>query len=366
LSYYIGLLSGTSVDGIDAAIVDINARQLTLTETHSQAFSLQLKTDLQQLIKNQNISLKQLAAIDSLLAFEFSQAVELLISKAKIDKKDIIAIGSHGQTIFHQPNGNHRNTIQIGSAHMIAANLNIKVVSHFRNMDMACGGQGAPLAPILHQLLFSQTNRNTAVINLGGISNVSFVGKDYQQAIGFDTGPANCLIDEWMMIHKQQAYDENGQWAQSGQLNSELLAQMLKDDYFFKPSPKSTGREYFNHRWYDNFRDLFKSLTATDIQTTLSHLTAATIALAIEQQTNIIDNIMLMGGGCKNSFLTSLIKQYCKIPVSDSTQYQYDPDWIEAMLFAYLAQQRINNQRINLNSITGSSKAILIGDIIVP
>ncbi|HHL31613.1 MAG TPA: anhydro-N-acetylmuramic acid kinase, partial [Oceanospirillales bacterium] len=290
MSYYIGLLSGTSVDGIDAAIVDINDRQLTLIETHSQVFSSQLKSNLQQLIKKQTISLKQLADIDSLLAFEFSQAVEQLISKAKITKKDIVAIGSHGQTIFHQPDGNHRNTIQIGSAHMVAANLNIKVVSHFRNMDMASGGQGAPLAPVLHQLLFSQANKNTAVINLGGISNVSFVGKDYQQPIGFDTGPANCLIDEWIMIHKQQAYDESGQWAQSGQLNPELLSQMLKDNYFLKPAPKSTGREYFNHRWYDNFKELFKSMNATDIQTTLSHLTAATIALAIEQQSNTIDN----------------------------------------------------------------------------
>ncbi|VAW40705.1 Anhydro-N-acetylmuramic acid kinase, partial [hydrothermal vent metagenome] len=350
MNYYIGLLSGTSVDGIDAAIVAIDDSNIKLITTHMQAFSGQLKTDLQNIIKSQTVSLQKISDTDSLLAFEFSQAIEILINKTDINKDKITAIGFHGQTIFHQGEGNHKNTMQIGSAHMLAANTGIKLVTNFRNLDMAYGGQGAPLAPIIHQKLFATNSHNTAVINLGGIANISFIGKDYQQPIGYDVGPANCLIDEWITIHKQQDFDKDGNWARQGKLQETLLKQMLDDSYFQKPPPKSTGREYFNCKWYDNFIELFKTTSALDIQTTLTHLVAASIAAAISQQKYKITEIILAGGGAKNSFIQQLIQQYCNLEISTASQHGHDPDWIEAMLFAYLAYMRITKQKLNLSS----------------
>jgi len=364
LSYYIGLLSGTSVDGIDAAIVSIQAGQIELVLTHQQAFSSQLRTDLQHIISSQSLTLQKLSEVDSLLAFEFSQAADILIQNSTLEKKDIKAIGSHGQTIFHQPKGNHANTLQIGSAHKIAANLGISVVSQFRNLDMAYGGQGAPLAPIIHQELFAQQDFNSAIINLGGIANISLVGKDYPQPIGFDTGPANCLLDEWISIHQQKDYDEKGQWAAQGQMQKELLAQMLADDYFQQSAPKSTGREYFNYRWYENFKEQFKTCSAVDIQATLAHLVAASIAQAIYQQDHQIDEVIVMGGGAKNTFVKRLIEEYSQIKTKTSTEMGRDGDWIEAMLFAYLAYKRVNNEKISLQSITGSSTALYVGDVV--
>ena len=238
MKLFIGLLSGTSVDGIDAAIVGVEKNATKLIASHHQAFSDKLKKDLQNIIKSQQLSLQQLADTDSLLAFEFAQAVEILIKKSNLKKQQITAIGSHGQTIYHQPNGNHKNTIQIGSAHKIAAYSGITVVANFRNLDMAYDGQGAPLAPIIHQHLFKDKNKNSAIINLGGIANISLIGKDYSSPIGYDTGPANCLMDEWISIHKQQTYDDRGLWASQGKLNTTLLKQMLADDYFQKPVPR--------------------------------------------------------------------------------------------------------------------------------
>ena len=364
MNYYIGLLSGTSVDGIDAAVISFDENYIELVCSHEQKFSGKLKSNLQSIIKSQSVSLKQLSDTDAKLADEFSLAVNTLLEKANLSKKDIIAIGSHGQTIYHQPDGNLRNTIQIGSPHRLAAQTGITVVNNFRNFDMALGGQGAPLAPLIHQKLFTQNNKNTAVINLGGIANISFIGTSYKQPIGYDIGPANCLIDEWNFIHQKTEFDENGLWAKNGQVNKTLLEKMLNDNYFQQPYPKSTGREYFNLNWLKGFEGEFNKTSAGDIQTTLTHLVAASIAKSIQQQPHTIDSIVIMGGGANNGYMQELIEQYSNIPTSTSQQYGYDPDWVEAILFAYLAYKRINNQKLNLSSFTGSSKALLVGDII--
>lgn len=360
--YYIGLLSGTSIDGIDAAIIDFSNGLIKVTCVHEQSFSHTLKKSLQQIIKSQSLTLQQFSETDSLLAFEFSQAIDILIKKSNLDKTDIVAIGSHGQTIYHQPEGNHPNTIQIGSAHKIAAMTNINVVCNFRNLDVALEGQGAPLAPLIHHELFCQSDKNTAVINLGGIANVSFIGKDFEKIIGYDIGPANCLIDEWINIHKQQPYDCDGSWAREGQLNKTLLTQMLSDNYFSKTAPKSTGREYFNHKWYNNFIEQFKLTSAVDIQTTLTHLIAASIQNEVQDKN--INNIIVMGGGANNSFIMELIEEYTEIETKSANEYGFDSNWVEAILFAYLAYKRMNNQKLNLSSFTGSNKQLLVGDIV--
>ena len=364
MSYYIGLLSGTSVDGIDAALVKINENSMVLIETHESPYSSELKQALQSIIKTQNTSLQQLSDIDVKCAHEFSKTVNQLLKKAKINLSDIIAIGSHGQTIFHQPEGGLANTLQIGSPHVLAALTGIDVVSNFRNIDMAFEGQGAPLAPVIHEVLYAKEDSNTAIINLGGIANISLVGKDYPQAKGFDTGPANCLIDEWINIHKNQAYDKNGQWAQHGQLHKPLLAAMLNDNYFHKSPPKSTGREYFNLNWVNKHLESHQNINPAhnpaDIQNTLTHLTAHSIADAINTEDYSINEILLVGGGAHNDYLRHLIQEYTLINTSVDEQ----SDWIEAILFAYLAERRINNKPLNLAAITGANSALLYGDIV--
>ncbi len=363
MSYFIGLLSGTSVDGIDAAIVQITNDQITLIATHEQPFSSELKQQVQNLIKTQQTTLDNFANCDALLADEFAHAVNALLAKANMEAKDIVAIGSHGQTIYHQPNKDNkdkRSTIQIGSPHIIAAQTGIDVVANFRSMDMALNGQGAPLAPVLHEKLYQNNKQNTAVINLGGIANVSFFGKDFAQLIGYDTGPANCLLDEWISIHQNKSYDKDGDWAQQGRLNEKLLNEMLLDDYFQKSAPKSTGREYFNRNWFENFKEQFNATLAVDIQNTLTHLSAQSIALEIKKQSATIDEIILMGGGAFNIYLVELIQAYTKVKVTVAK----NANWIEAILFAYLAERRIKNKRLDLSSITGSSAPLLLGDII--
>ena len=275
-----------------------------------------------------------------------------------------MAIGSHGQTIFHQPEGNYKNTLQIGNPHVLAAQTGINVITNFRNLDMALEGQGAPLAPVIHEKLFKQKGKNIAVVNLGGIANISFIGKDYKNIKGFDTGPANCLIDEWISIHKQKTFDEKGCWASSGRLNKALLTEMLNDSYFVKDSPKSTGREYFNINWFENFKEQFRQTSAVDIQTTLTHLVAASLAESIKKEDHDIDEIIVMGGGANNTFLLALIEEYTSINTLTSNSYGYDLNWIEAILFAYLAYLRFSNQSINLSSITGSRTSLLVGDLI--
>ncbi len=366
MNYFIGLLSGTSVDGIDAALVSIKNDKIKLVCSHEQTFSESLKIDLQSIIQSQLVSLLQLSDADTKLANEFSTAVEQLISKSKIDRSQIVAIGSHGQTIFHQPKGKNQNTWQIGSPHIIAANTGIKVVSNFRNLDMAYGGQGAPLAPLIHKKLFEQNNINTAVVNLGGIANISFIGKDYQKPIGFDTGPANCLLDEWVFKHQGKNFDKDGQWASQGQLNQALLNTMLNDDYFSMPHPKSTGREYFNQSWLKSIIEKFESIPVIDIHTTLTHLTAATIANAVKREQHSIEEMILMGGGAYNKFLKNLIQHYSELIVTTADEHDYDSDWIEAILFAYLAYIRIKNQRLDLSTVTGSTQKLFVGDIIIP
>jgi anhydro-N-acetylmuramic acid kinase len=366
LNYYIGLLSGTSVDGIDAALVAIDNNSIRLIGTYEQGFSQEMQSTLQTIIKSQEINLRLLSDIDAKLADEFSYAVENLLLKTKITKQDVIAIGSHGQTIFHQPLGDYKNTLQIGSPHRLAAKTGLTVIANFRNLDMAYGGQGAPLAPLIHSKLFIENNKNTAVINLGGITNISFIGKDYKQLIGYDIGPANCLIDEWTSIHLQKPYDKNGTWARQGLLNKILLNEMLNDDYFKLPYPKSTGREYFNLNWLKNFKEEINTTSENDIQTTLTHLIAASISQSIKQQNHSIEQIIVMGGGAKNSFIKELISEYTKIPTVSSNSYGFDPQWIEAILFAYMAYKRINHQKLDLSSFTGSTQAILVGDIIEP
>lgn len=379
---YIGLISGTSVDGIDAALVRIGSGQIELVGFLCHKMPSALQSQLQKIISEQSCTLHELTEADYQLGHEMAVAVANLLEQTGIKANEIKAIGSHGQTVYHQPNGEYKTTLQIGSAHVLAAKTGIPVIANFRNMDMALDGQGAPLAPIIHEQIFLNANNNAAqniqkaesaeniaVLNLGGIANLSLMGKDFPAVIGYDTGPANCLMDSWIQIHKNMPYDANGDWAKTGDLNSELLAQMLSQEpYFHQKHPKSTGRELFNLNWFKNFVDEFKQTNAADIQATLAHLTAKSVALELDKHLdkhNVnFEKIVVMGGGSKNTFLIDLLKKYCKTQVLLAEDFGYNSESIEAILFAYLAYLRDKNITLDLSAITGSYQKLLLGDIV--
>lgn len=277
---YIGLISGTSMDAVDAVLVNYSTMPGEIIETHSEPLPDDIKTDLYELVSSQQITFSLLGKLDVQIGKLFSHAAKKLIEKSKIDKHNIIAIGSHGQTVWHQPDSDIPFTIQIGDPNIIAEETGIDTVADFRRRDIAVGGQGAPFVPVFHEALFRSSEENRVVLNLGGIANISVLSKDINTpVIGFDTGPANTLIDLWIQRHLKKSFDENGEWAASGTVNEELLKTMLKDVYFNRKVPKSTGREYFHLEWVETFlHDFEGTLKPEDVQATLTELTAATVA----------------------------------------------------------------------------------------
>lgn len=370
---YIGLMSGTSIDGIDAALVDLSNNKFKLLSTLYQPYPDNVKASLSRIIQEKQTAITDLAALDNELAKLNALAVNALIEQTGQSNRNITAIGYHGQTIFHEPEGEHPNSVQLGDPNVLVEQTGISVVADFRRMDMAAGGQGAPLVPAFHQFLFqdsSQTNSlNRAILNIGGIANLTILPANNKQSVtGFDTGPGNCLLDEWIYLQNKQAFDKDGQWAQQGQLISEVLEILLDDPYFAKTPPKSTGREYFHLDWLkrklaDNKIDT-ESLPAQDIQTTLASLTATSITRAIKTHAPDTQQVFVCGGGAHNRFLLEqLQQQLADIQLSTTTALGLDPDWVEACAFAWLAQQRIQQRAANIPDVTGARKAVLLGAI---
>lgn len=360
--YYIGLMSGTSMDGIDTVLISFENDTPRLIDTASIAIPEHIKTNLILLSHGENIHLKLLGETDKQLGELFANAVLHLLQKARISTKNVTAIGSHGQTIYHSPNGHHPFTLQIGDPNVIAARTSIITVADFRRRDMALNGQGAPLAPAFHAFLFPRQSHDQFVVNLGGIANITYISANHSQPIiGFDTGPANTLLDQWCKKHCEKSFDRNGDWARNGKLQHALLAQLLDDDYFKKPFPKSTGREYFNLSW------LLKNIegfSIVDIQRTLVELTAKTIADAINRVTQTSSAVWICGGGINNLFLMERLQNHCMNSAIKSTaQIGIGPQWIEAAAFAWLAKQTIENKPGNLPSVTGASRASVLGGI---
>lgn len=358
MGYYIGLLSGTSMDSIDAAIVDFQQTQPRLIAHHSHPIPTELKTNLQKLCQPGENEINRMGDADVQIAECFAQAVNELLKKSNIDKNDIIAIGSHGQTIRHMPNEKHPFTLQIGDPNIIAQQTGITTVADFRRRDMAAGGQGAPLAPAFHQAIFGPIakQQSIAIVNIGGVANVTLIEKS--NVIGFDTGPGNNLADKWIWQCLEKPYDANGDWARTGNINEELLQNLKRDPYFAQPAPKSTGPEYFNLKWLNDFLKYFK-LPNEDIQATLIELTASTIADNVKQA----DKILVCGGGVHNTLLMRRLNSLLNNNVQSTNDHGVDPDWVEAMLFAWLAKQTLEKKPIDLHNITGASEAVILGGV---
>jgi len=359
--YFIGLLSGTSMDAVDAAIVDFSASKPKLVAYHSEAIPEPLREKTRLLCVPGENEINRFGEADIEWGRLFAQATENLLKLANISSKEIVAIGSHGQTIRHHPTANLPFTLQIGDPNTIAALTQITTIADFRRMDMAQGGQGAPLAPAFHRYLFQNPEHDTMIVNIGGIANITYLPADPQsKTIGFDTGPGNNLMDAWCRQHINRPFDEDGQWAMQGQVNETLLARLLSDPYFSQQPPKSTGPEYFHLAWLDS------TIAAVDTQRTLLELTAQTIANAARElvRTSYCE-ILLCGGGARNTALVTKIQSLLgnKFHVHLTDDIGVPSEWLEAMLFAWLAKLRLEECPLDLSSITGSRQPVLLGGV---
>lgn len=377
--YYIGLLSGTSIDSIDAAIVKFSeTAQIEIIYTHSHPIPSDLKNQTLALSQSGQTTLKEVGELDSKWGSLFADSVNTLIKNSNFDPKKIIAIGSHGQTLWHQPKGEIPFTMQIGDPNIIAKKTGIMTIADFRRGDLALGGQGAPLAPAFHRHYFSNIITDRIIINLGGIANISYLPAEAgQPIIGYDTGPANSLLDSWCMMHTNQPYDQNGKWAQTGQIQKELLNQLLADNYFSLPYPKSTGKDYFNMKWLTHYLNntpynIGHAQQAKDIQATLTELTAITLsdailALPLTKGKNKTE-IVLCGGGAHNHYLTTRIQHHLgnAFIIFNSEELGVGPDWVEAALFAWLAKANMENRALDYTMITGASKPTILGARFIP
>jgi len=365
--YYIGLMSGTSMDAIDAALVRFNDDTFELREYNQFPLSEDIRSPVRQLTSDS----KQ-ADIDKyhlILGNLFADAVLKIMKQAGISGDHIRAVGSHGQTIMHLPDADPPRTLQIGDAGVIANNTGLTTVADFRRMDMEAGGQGAPLAPALHASLFRSTASNRCILNLGGIANITILPADPDKAVtGFDTGPGNGLLDDWNRLHNNTNMDVNGKWALSGTLHYDLLTQLLADPYFKRNFPKSTGRDYFNLQWLQLQLDkLGIQVRPQDVQATLLRLTVTSIAAAIKQLAVKITDLYLCGGGTHNTAMVAgLVEQLPGVNIASTQELGLNPDAVEAVTFAWLAKRRLDGQPGNLPSVTGASRPVLLGTIFTP
>ncbi|MCB1827823.1 MAG: anhydro-N-acetylmuramic acid kinase, partial [Coxiellaceae bacterium] len=357
-------MSGTSLDAVDAALMDFSDDTPTLIATHQHEIPNTLRDAIVELCAPGENAIQRMGETDNKLGHLFSDSVLSLLEKAKYNASDIAAIGSHGQTIRHIPNSETPFTLQIGDPNIIAATTNITTVADFRRRDMALGGQAAPLAPAFHDYLFRNRQTDTAVLNIGGIANITLLPEDaHQKIIGFDTGPGNTLLDAWCLKQTGKPFDHNGEWALSGNCNHELLQQLFADPYFKKAAPKSTGREYFHLDWLA--KHLTPTTKAEDVQATLLELTAKSIADALASQTLKTECLYLCGGGAQNNALIERLKNLTQINITTTETVGIHPDWIEAAAFAWLARQTLSNKPGNIPSVTGASKASVLGAIYV-
>ncbi|VAW84033.1 Anhydro-N-acetylmuramic acid kinase [hydrothermal vent metagenome] len=362
--YFIGLMSGTSMDAVDAVLVDLSSLRPHIISTTSTSIPYDLKERLLKLNLEQFIELSELAKADYQIAKLSADTVYHLIKKTTITIKDIIAIGSHGQTIYHQPKADPPSSIQIGDPNLIAEQTQITTVADFRRRDIACGGEGAPLVPAFHRHFFHSKKEIRTIVNIGGMANITALSTNLNAPIkGFDTGPGNVLMDYWCQQQQNKSYDENGDWASSGQINHNLLESFLNDPYFTTPPPKSTGRELFNENWLNKKIKTNPLLAPEDIQATLCELTAQSITHAIEHYAPETQQTIICGGGVHNKVLMERLHTLNPHPVSSSEDFGIHPDWVEAVAFAWLAQQTIHRQPGNLPSSTGASHPAILGGV---
>lgn len=357
---FIGLMSGSSLDGIDAVLVDFSGSAPKLLASDYSPYPDGLADRLLRLHVTGEDELHRAAVIGNELAHLYGQTVLAILDKTGTAAASVRAIGCHGQTVRHHPAAGY--TLQLGNPALLAELCAICVVSDFRSRDIAAGGQGAPLVPAFHQVAFGSDERHRVVLNLGGMANITDL-KPAQATTGFDTGPGNVLLDAWAQRHLGRPYDAGGTWAASGKILPELLKALLSHPYFSLPPPKSCGREQFNPQWLATILQGFSADTA-DVQATLLELTARSIADAIGQWSGQPDELIVCGGGAHNAALVARLTERLPVTaVQASSAYGIDADWVEAIAFAWLARQALHGLPGNLPAVTGSSGRRVLGAI---
>ncbi|EIJ68165.1 anhydro-N-acetylmuramic acid kinase [Pasteurella bettyae] len=364
--YYIGVMSGTSLDGVDLALMDFAQNPAKLIASDFTPMPEEIRQNLTALLHSSETSLQKLGELDHQLGKLYAQSINQFLQKVRLDSEKIVAIGCHGQTIWHSPNSVYPFTMQIGDMNIVAEQTGITTIADFRRRDIAVGGQGAPLVPAFHQDMFSANDRLTLVLNIGGISNISVLDPN-QPTIGYDVSVGNALLDSWIEFHQGKRYDKNAEWAKSGVLNESLLTELLDEPYFQQPPPKSTGRELFNLAWLNKKLAKFTALLAAeDVQRTLVEFTAVSIANELKnlQKTDRTNLLLVCGGGARNPLIMQrLIELLPTWQVSTTTEFGLDIDYVEAAAFAWLAYRRMHNLASNLPSVTGASKLVSLGVI---
>lgn len=366
---YIGLMSGTSLDGIDAVLVDLDTNPdknsgINIICSHYQAYSDQQRSDLHALCRGTNNEIQLYASLDSQLGQMFADAVHTLLKNSKTKAADVLAIGSHGQTIRHYPDATQPNSLQIGNPNIIAEQTGIAVIADFRRRDMAAGGHGAPLVPAFHAAQFQNTQTDRAILNIGGIANLTLLPADNNHLItGWDTGPGNTLMDAWINRHTGSRQDTDGLWAAQGTISEAFINRALNDNYFALAAPKSTGPEYFNLNWLDALlTQLPATLSDTDVQASLCQLTALSVANDINRYAPTYTEIMVCGGGTHNPTLMRMLTEVMPDKIITTTaEHGLHPDLVEAVAFAWLAKQSIEGQAGNLPAVTGAKHPVILG-----
>jgi anhydro-N-acetylmuramic acid kinase len=361
---YLGLMSGTSMDGIDAVLVDFSGDKQDTIGHFNQPWSSATRQRLFALAHPGDNEIERLGLLDQELGAAFADAALRLLDQTAIRSSQVTAIGCHGQTIRHRPESPFPFTLQIGDPNQIAERTGITVVADFRRRDMAAGGQGAPLVPAYHAAVFGCRHEQRVILNIGGIANITLLPTDGLDAVsGFDTGPGNTLLDGWARRWLGKPFDASGDWAAGGSVRQDLLARMLADPYIQRPPPKSTGPEYFNLDWLAN-QLRGNSFDPEDVQATLAVFTAECIFRGIAEQAATCERVIACGGGVLNQYLMrQLEKRLSPTPLELSSLYGLDPQLVEASAFAWLARRTILRLSGNLPAATGASHPVILGGV---
>ena len=366
-SYFVGIMSGTSLDGVDVVLASIPSKeQFSLIGAETYPTPEPLKADLLNLAQTrQDNELERYADLDVQMGHLFANCCLKLLKQLAISPEQVKAIGNHGQTLRHYPKATFPTTLQIGDPNIIAQLTGITTIADFRRRDMAAGGQGAPLVPPFHQAIFTDVSRNRIILNIGGIANITTLAAHNSTILGYDTGPGDGLMDDWCLRHFDCPFDADGRLAAQGKPDPELLSHLLADPYFAQSAPKSTGREYFSYHWLSQkLNGAFTNLNDKDILATLLELTCCSIINEVQSQPFLTDEILVCGGGAKNTQLMQRLSIHADgITVQSTEQYGLHPDWVEASAFAWLAHQTLNGLTGNLPSVTGAHQEVILGAI---
>jgi len=363
---YIGLMSGTSLDGVDAVLADFESPRPRVLGHSSAPFPAELKAELLALNSPTDNELHRAAMAANALVREYAAQVRAVLQECGVAASAVRAIGAHGQTVRHRPQefDGTGYTLQLNNPALLAELCGIDVVADFRSRDVAAGGQGAPLVPPFHQAFFGTADAARAVLNIGGISNLTVLDPTTPDVLGFDCGPGNALMDAWCLAHTGQPFDAEGRWAATGQIHAELLTRLLDEPFFSKAPPKSTGRDLFNGTWLQARLGELEALTPQDVQATLTELTALACARSLQAVAPQCRTLIVCGGGALNTYLMERLQLAVpECAVASSAAFDLPPLQVEATAFAWLARQTVLGQTASLKSVTGARGARILGGI---